>query len=290
MHRILSGFFTGVALATLLAAPPAAAQGVPDTLAKIRAAKQINVAYSGDSPPYSFVDKGGVPAGYSIDLCRKAIAQIGRAVGVPDLKVNWLIGAVSERVQMVASGKADLECANTTASQSRMRTVDFSALIFVDAGGFLVAANGSSQNLADFGGKRIGVIGGTTTESRLERMLKERAIDARVTRLKDGTEGVAMLESGSLDAFAGDKIKLVGLATQARDPGKLALLNEDLSYEPLAFALPRGDSAFRLEVNKALTQIYASQEIDAIFGRWFGGFGRPTTLLAAMFVLSSIPE
>jgi ABC-type amino acid transport substrate-binding protein len=171
-----------------------------------------------------------------------------------------------------------------------MRAVDFSALIFVDAGGFLVAANGSSQNLADFGGKRIGVIGGTTTESRLERMLKERAIDARVTRLKDGTEGVAMLESGSLDAFAGDKIKLVGLATQARDPGKLALLNEDLSYEPLAFALPRGDSAFRLEVNKALTQIYASQEIDAIFGRWFGGFGRPTTLLAAMFVLSSIPE
>ena len=71
-----------------------------------------------------------------------------------------------------------------------------------------------------------------------------------------------MLESGSLDAFASDKIKLIGLATQAKDPGKLALLNDDLSYEPLAFALPRGDSTLRLEVNKALTRVYAGGEIE----------------------------
>jgi ABC-type amino acid transport substrate-binding protein len=140
------------------------------------------------------------------------------------------------------------------------------------------------------GGKRIGVLAGTTTETRLLQVLKDRLINATVTKLKDGNEGVAMLESGSLDAFAGDKIKLIGLATQAKDPGKLALLNEDLSYEPLALALPRGDSALRLEVNKALTRIYAGGEIDAIFGQWFGGLGRPTTLLAAMFVLNSIPE
>ena len=134
------------------------------------------------------------------------------------------------------------------------------------------------------------MIAGTTTETRLDQMLKEKLLTAKVTRLKDGNEGVAMLESGSLDAFASDKIKLVGLAGQAKDPSKLALLGEDLSYEPLAFAVPRGDSNFRLEVNRALTRIYAGGEIEPIFTRWFGAFGRPTALLAAMFVLNSVPQ
>ena len=78
--------------------------------------------------------------------------------------------------------------------------------------------------------------------------------------MKDGNEGLAMLESGSLDAFASDKIKLIGLAAQAKDPKPLAILGDDLSIEPLAFALPRGDSAMRLEVNRALTQVYVGGE------------------------------
>jgi ABC-type amino acid transport substrate-binding protein len=279
------------ALLAALAVPPAAAQGaLPDTLGKIKAAKRINVAFSGDSIPFSFADKDHAAAGYSIDLCKKVIAQIGRTVGTPDLKVNWLVGSVAERLQMVATGKADLDCANTTMTQTRSKSVDFSSLVFVESGGFIVAADGPVKKVDDLGGKRIGVIEGTTTETRLDRMLKLRLINAKVTRLKDGAEGIAMLESGTLDAFASDKIKLVGLGNQAKDPSKLMLLPEDLSYEPLAFALPRGDSAFRLEVNSALTRVYASGDIDTIFKQWFGALGRPTALLAAMFILNSIPE
>jgi ABC-type amino acid transport substrate-binding protein len=290
MNRTLPGLLAALALAALLPALPAAGQSTPDTLARIKAAKRINVAFSGDSLPYSYVDQGNHAAGYSIDLCKRVIAQIGRAVGIPELRTNWLVGTVSERLQMVASGKADLECGNTTATQSRMKSVDFSSLIFVESGGFLVIAGGPVQKIGDLGGRKIGVLAGTTTETRLERMLKQRLINADVVKLKDGSEGVAMLESGSLDAFASDKVKLVGLGSQAKDPNKLAVLAEDLSYEPLAFALPRGDSAFRLEVNRALTQIYVSGEIEPIFGQWFGSLGRPSPLLAAMYILNAIPD
>ena len=99
-----------------------------------------------------------------------------------------------------------------------------------------------------------------------------------------------MLESGSLDAFASDKIKLIGLAAQAKDPKPLAILSDDLSIEPLAFALPRGDSAMRLEVNKALTQVYVGGDIETIFNQWLGALGRPSGLLAAMYLLNSIPQ
>ncbi len=260
-----------------------------NTLAKLKSTGVINVAFSGDSLPFSFVDAKQQPAGYSVDLCKRVIVQLGRAAGVSELKVNWIVGTVAERLAMVASGKADIECANTTATQTRMADVDFSSLIFLDGGGFLVKGT-ALQKFSDFGGKNIGVITGTTTEARLDAALKQRLVNAKVTKVKDGNEGLAMLESGSLDAFASDKVKLVGLAAQAKDPKPLAILADDLSIEPLAFALPRGDSALRLEVNRALTQVYLGGDIETIFMQHLGALGRPSGLLAAMYLLNAIPQ
>ena len=111
----LAAFF-----ALLLIATGALAQRTPDTLGKIKSAKVINVAFSGDSLPFSYVAEGNKPAGYSIDLCQRVIASIGQAVGEPNLKINWIVGTAAERVQMVASGKADMECANTTVTLTRL--------------------------------------------------------------------------------------------------------------------------------------------------------------------------
>jgi ABC-type amino acid transport substrate-binding protein len=268
----------------------ASAQRAPDTLAKIKAAKSITVAFSADSLPFSYVETNNQPAGYSIDLCKRVVAALGRATGVPDLKINWVVDTVPNRIAMVASGKVDLECANTTQSLSRLKDVDFSNLIFVDGGGFLVRADSAVNGFGDLAGKSIAVTTGTTTERRVGTMLKERAIEAKIVPVKDGVEGVALLEAGAVAAFASDKIKLVGLAAQANDPKKFALLSEDLSFEPYAFMLPRGDSAFRLEVNRALTQVYLSSDIDQIFAKWLGPLGRPSGLLAAMYLLNAIPE
>ena len=276
--------------AVTLVATGAMAQTAPSTLARIKAAKSITVAYSADSLPFSFVGTNGEPAGYSIDLCKRVIAQIGRAVGEPNLKVVWLAGPVSERLQMIASGRADLECANTTQTQTRLANVDFSNLIFIDGGGFLVRAGSPVNEFADLAGKRIAVLKGTTTETRLNDALRRRLVNATVVPIAEAAEGVALLESGGADAYAGDKIKLVGLAAQAKDPSKFALLLEELSYEPYALALPRNDSALRLEVNKALTQVYIGGDIETIFAQWLGKLGRPSALLAAMYVLNSIPE
>jgi glutamate/aspartate transport system substrate-binding protein len=287
---MVKNLLAALIVAAGLAAAGATAQTGPDTLGKIKAAKAINVAYSADSLPFSFAGSNNEPAGYSIDLCKRAVAQIGRAVGEPNLKVNWLGGSVAERLQMVASGRADLECANTTQTQSRLASVDFSNLIFIDAGGFLVKAGSPINRLADLGGKRIAVLKGTTTETRLNDALRIRLVNATVVAIADAGEGVAMLESGSVDAYAGDKIKLVGLAVQAKAPAKLALLADELSFEPYAMALPRNDSALRLEVNRALTQVYLSGDIETIYAQWLGKLGRPSALLAVMYLLNSIPD
>jgi ABC-type amino acid transport substrate-binding protein len=266
------------------------AQTTGGALARIKAAKAINVAYSPDSLPFSVNDPSGQAVGYTIDLCKRVIAQIGRTVGTPDLKVNWIPGSVAERLKMVSSGRADLECANTTPTQSRLATVDFSNLIFVDSGGFLVKAGAPINATSDLGGKKVAVLKGTTTEKRLNDMLRGRLINANVVTIANANEGIGMIESGSVDAYAGDKVKLIGLVAQSKDPSQFALLSEDLSFEPYALALPRGDSALRLEVNKALTQIYMGPDIETIFMQWMGKLGRPSGLLAAMYLLNAIPE
>jgi polar amino acid transport system substrate-binding protein/glutamate/aspartate transport system substrate-binding protein len=279
-------------LAAALAMVPlaAAAQALPDTLGRIRAAGQVNIGYSPDSLPFSVRDADGRPAGYSIELCQRIVTAIGREVGNPNLRVNWIAGTVAERLAAVKAGRADLECANTTATISRMADVDFSSLVFVDSGGFLVRADGPIQQFTEFAGKRIGVIAGTTTEQRLALALKERNVAATVVPVRDGPEGTAMLEAGTLDGFAGDKVKLVGLAVTARNPASLSLLAADLSYEPYAFALPRGDASLRLVVNRELTRIYVSGEVEGIFMRHLGRLGRPSGLLSAMYLLNAIPD
>jgi ABC-type amino acid transport substrate-binding protein len=70
----------------------------------------------------------------------------------------------------------------------------------------------------------------------------------------------------------------------------LALLDSDFSYEPYGIVLPRDDSDFRLLVNRALVGVFKSGEIDPIFIRWLGPYGKPGALLNAMFYLNSYPE
>ena len=252
-------FLIGALVAGSLFATGAIAESVPNTLGKIKAAKVINVAYAADSLPFSFVGPDKAPAGYSIDLCKRVIARIGQVVGNADLKVNWIAGSTAERLQMVRSGKADLDCANTTQTLGRLANVDFSSLIFIDAGGVMIRADSSFNSMADLDGKKIAVLKDTTTEARLNAIVQKHLVNTRVVKVGDANEALAMLESGGVDAYAGDKIKLVGLAAQAKDPAKFVLLAEEISFEPYAMALPRGDAALRLEVNRALTQVVSER-------------------------------
>lgn len=274
----------------LIAAQPALAQAPADTLGRIKTAKAINVAFAGDSLPFAFVDKDTRPAGYSIDLCNKVIAGIGRAVGEPNLKVNWKIGTTAERLAMVADGRAELECGNTTPTLGRMKIVDFSSMVFVDSSGLMVRRDANVTRFGELGGKKIAVLGGTTTEVRLAEALKQRLVNAEVIRVRDAGEAVAMLDAGSVHAFASDKLKLVGAAVQSKDAKALAVLEENISLEPYAFAVPRNDTAFRVEVNRALAQVYAGGELQAIFGRWFGSLGPPSGLLLSLYALNALPE
>ncbi len=99
-----------------------------------------------------------------------------------------------------------------------------------------------------------------------------------------------MLSAGEVDAYASDRLVLLGLALNAQGSQGFRLIDEDFSIEPYALVLRRDDHDFRLAVNRALARVYRSGEIMKIYDTWLGKLGRPGVLLSALYVLQALPE
>ncbi|MBP8297248.1 MAG: amino acid ABC transporter substrate-binding protein [Burkholderiales bacterium] len=259
-------------------------------LQKIQATKTIAVAYRTDALPFSFEDDDKKPAGYMVELCRGVIGAIERQVGVMPLQVNWVPVTVQTRFTAVSSGQADMECGATTLTLGRMKQVDFSSLTFVDGTGLLVRTATAGSSLKDLAGRKIGVIKGTSNEQALADAMEARSVKAEIVPVKTRAEGLEQLEAGAVDAFASDRVLLIGLAMKSRDPKALTLIGDALSYEPYAIVLPRGDYALRYAVNSALAQIYRSSALMEIYNRWLGGLGKPSPAVEMMYELGRLPE
>jgi len=282
--------FSLLALSLLFATVPAHAQGADSRLKKIAATKTITIAYRADATPFSFTDETKQMGGFSIDLCKRVVALMENQLKLNGLQMKWHQVNTQTRFDAVAKGQADMECGSSTVTLSRLKQVDFSSYIFVETTGLLVKAASGARSLSDLSGKNIAVIGGTTNESAVKSQLAQRKLSATVLPFKNREQAMAALESGKADAFASDKLLLLGVASKSKDQKSLALLADDLSFEPYGIVLPRGDADFRLAVNTALAQLYRSGEISEIFNRWFGMFGDPGAVTKIMYMLGAIPE
>jgi len=76
----------------------------------------------------------------------------------------------------------------------------------------------------------------------------------------------------------------------SKAPEKLKISEDYLTVEPYALALPRGDEDFRLAVDTALSHIFRSNEIIAIFDASFGGRLTRSDLIEALYVISGLPD
>lgn len=282
-----------IVLAMLMTSPlwagAAMGQQLDGALKKIKDSSTFTLGYLTSAPPFSFPGPDKRPVGYSIDLCTQIASSIQKQLGA-NLKLNWVPVTTENRLDMVASGKVDIECGTSTASLSRQERVDFSLMTFVDGGGLLTKKDFALRAVADLTDKKIAVIPGTTTEPALAKALKEEFVSVQTVHVKNHVEGLQAVEKGTADAFASDRGILVGLVVTAKDPSLFTLPPVLFSYEPHGFMMRRNDAAFRLAVNRALAGLYRSGEIAAIYDRWFGAFGKPSAAIQAMYLLNGLPE
>jgi ABC-type amino acid transport substrate-binding protein len=283
----LARLVAAAALALLLPGV-APAQELTGTLKKIKDSGTIAIGYREQSMPFSFRGPDGKPAGYSVDLCQRIVTGVQQQLKLAKLDVKWVAVTPENRIQSVVNGTIDLECGSTTSSLSRQEQVDFSHMTFVDGSSLLIKADKVAA-MQDLGGKKIAVIPGTTTDPAVRAALQKAFVTAQIVPVKDHREGLAAVESGSADAYASDRVILIGLVLTAKE-GQFAIGEQYLSYEPYGFMLRRGDAPFRLAVNRVLSSLYRSREVMQIYSRWLGKLGEPGNLLIAMYALHALPE
>ena len=97
------------------------------------------------------------------------------------------------------------------------------------------------------------------------------------------------MRDGRVEAYATDRLILVGEVLGGPVGAKLFLTDEYLSVESYSLMMRR-DADLRLAVNRALAEIYRSGDIVAVFRQTFGPDIRPTPILEAAFVINALPE
>jgi ABC-type amino acid transport substrate-binding protein len=264
------------------------------TLKKIIDNRTIRLGYQKDLAPLSSADADGKPRGYSIDLCRRVVSGIRNEYGLVTLDIEWVEVTMTNRFQLVANGTIDLECGASAITLSRMKSVDFSAMTWIDSGTFLARRGQRIKTITDLAGKKVAVFKGASTEKALREALLTQAmaggqVTTQIVLVKDRQEGMEALEHGAVDALAGDRMILASFARKAPDPEQLELADYQFMYQPYGLPLRRNDADFKFAVNSVLAGLYHGGEVLKIYKSWFGDLPAPP-LLESLYDLNGLRD
>ncbi len=278
-------------LLCLLPALPAAAEELTGTLEKVAETGRLAIGHRDASYPFSYLDQQGRATGYSVALCLRVAEQVQASLGLDALALDFVPVTPENRMGRLLDGTIDIECGSTTNTLTRQEQVDFSHIIFVTGAKLLVKANRGIHDFGDLDGKRLALASGTTTEVGVKSVIERLGMEVVVVPVQDHDEGFAALESDAVDCYISDHILLHGLRQQAETPDDYIVVGEFLSYEPYALMLRRDDAAFRLVVNRTLSELFRTDEIELIYRDWFEPLGaRPGDLLRAAVRLQALPK
>ena len=263
------------------------------TLARIAETGEFRIGYVPDAPPLSFADENGEVMGYSIDLCRHIASAISFDLGLEDIEIIFkpLVG-IENRIGAVENGEVDIECGTTTVTLSRRERVDFTLMTFITGSGVLSRKDKPVGTIDDLDKKRIAVMSGTTTEEVLRRVADVNDFRLKLVPADSHDQGVELLNKGKVDGYASDRAVLIGqVFRNANVANEYMMMRSALSFEPYAFAIPRGDTEFRLAVDRALASLFRTARIRRVYQNWFGRYGEPLSpIVEAMYQFQAVAE
>ena len=262
-----SRFALVAALAAFAVALPAAAQ--EGTLKKIKDSGAITIGHRDASLPFSYYDDKQQPIGYAMDLCAKIVDAVKAELKMPNLKTNYQLVTSANRIPLMANGTIDLECGSTTNNVARQEQVWFTMTHFVTANRWVSKKSAKLKTLQDLKGKTIVSTAGTTNIKQITEINAAQNLGMNIISANGHPEAFQMVETGRAVAFVMDDILLAGLAAQSRSPKDYEISSVALSVEPYGIMVRKDDKAFKDVADKALSQVYKSGQINAIYSKWF---------------------
>jgi ABC-type amino acid transport substrate-binding protein len=240
-------------------------------LQRLKRGEPIVLGHRANSPPLSYSGENGAE-GYSVDMCRAAVARLARQLQRRDIAIIYKPVTLENRLTKVSGGEVDMECGLTTNTTSRAKTVNFSPTILVTGTKFVVPATSSVQQPLELSGRIVTAGKGSTNVKSARRFAQERNIALQFRETNDTKAAFVEMVNGKADAAALNEISARGWS---REDTKNAVrfLDRYLSTEPVAIALPKHDVAFTNAFSAAVSEVLISGEGEKIYERWLGRFG-----------------
>lgn len=267
-------FMAAAAAVAAIAAIPMTAWAQPatapsDTLARIRETRTITLGVREAARPFSFVNEHKQGQGYTVELCLAAVDEIKRELKLPELKVQYVVVTGADRIPKLQKGEIDLECGSTTNTKARQEQVDFSYTVFVAGMRVLLAGGAKVESIKDLDGMTIALSKGTTSEKLFNQLQQSGEAKMQLVQYPGNNEAFKALREGKVKAFAQDDALLLGLASKDKALDSLSLGQMAYSVEPYGIMLRKGDAKLGAAVDRALSRVYASGEIQQLYGKWF---------------------
>jgi len=239
------------------------------TLKKIKDTGSITIGHRDASLPFSYYDDKQQPIGYAMDLCHRIVDAVKKELKMPKLETKYQLVTSANRIPLMANGTIDLECGSTTNNVARQEQVWFTITHFVTANRWASKKSAKLKTLQDLKGKTIVSTAGTTNIKQITEINAAQNLGMNIISANGHPEAFQMVETGRAVAFVMDDILLAGLVAQSRSPKDYEISSVGLSVEPYGIMVRKDDKAFKAVVDKAMTAIYKSGQINAIYAKWF---------------------
>jgi polar amino acid transport system substrate-binding protein len=230
------------------------------TLEGILERGELRVGLTPGYVPLVWKDERGDVVGFDVDMAREMAKAMNVALVLVSTPWDDIIPALNAK-------KFDIVMSGMTITQDRNLRVNFSDPYIVAGQTILLAkklvdAVKSYKNLDD---KKYTVtsMSGSTGEQTIKRLLPEAAYRPYPSQ----EEAVSAVMQGHGDAFAHDWPYCAWFyAKQGR--GKLIFLDKPFTYEPLGWAIRKGDPDFLNWLNHFLRQVKNDGRYLEMYNRW----------------------
>ncbi|MBD3307408.1 transporter substrate-binding domain-containing protein [candidate division KSB3 bacterium] len=260
--RVISGIVCVVMCLMLI--PMAVADDIElakkSTLEEILKRGELLVGLEAGYLPFEMADKKGDIVGFDIDVAK----EMAKAIGVKLTLVNTAWDGI---IPALLTKKFDIIISGMTITQERNLKVNFADPYIVIGQTILLNKRneGKVQSYKDLNDPQYVVTSklGTTGEQAIQRYMPK----ATYRSFEDSAQAALEVLNGNADAMVYDFPFCVSFMARQGE-GNLIFLDEAFTYEPLAWAIRKGDPDFMNWLNNFLRQLKNDGRYDRIYNKW----------------------
>jgi len=230
------------------------------TLEQILKSGELRVGFEAGYMPFEMTDKKGRFVGLDIDMAK----EMAKAMGVKFVPVNTAWDGI---IPALLTKKFDIIMSGMTITQERNLKINFADPYIIVGQTILLNKKheGKVTSYKDLNDPKYVVVSklGTTGEQAVKRMIPKCTYKSFETE----TEAAMETLTGKADAYVYDQPNCVVFMAE-QGAGKLIFLDKPFTYEPLAWAIRKGDPDFMNWLDNFLRQVKNDGRYDKMYDKW----------------------